>query len=241
MIRKGSIWMVKENTQNDSWMWRKILKYRETAKLFYRLEVRNGEKTSFWYERWSSLEQLKDVVREGGSIDMGIPLNATVRESRSHRRRCHRQPILNRVEEEIEKYQVNWVQNEDISLWKNEKGKYKKAFSTRGTWLNIREEHQTCYWHKAIWFKHATPKYSFIAWVVIQGRLLTGDRMQLWNGNVDTSCVFCQEQMETLSHLFFECSYSRQIWENLMREVLKDKYTVEWRNLIRFSVGDSNI
>lgn len=50
LIRKSSIWTIKENTQGGSWMWRKILKCREYAKKFYKVEVRNGSSTSFWNE-----------------------------------------------------------------------------------------------------------------------------------------------------------------------------------------------
>lgn len=50
LIRKSSFWMVKDNTQVGSWMWKKILKCREIAKRLYRVEVRNGKKTSFWFE-----------------------------------------------------------------------------------------------------------------------------------------------------------------------------------------------
>lgn len=55
LIRKGSIWSVRDNTQTGSWMWRKILKCRDLAKQMYRVEVKNGIKASFWYELWSSL------------------------------------------------------------------------------------------------------------------------------------------------------------------------------------------
>ena len=44
--------------------------------------------------------------------------------------------------------------------------------------------------------------------------------MKNWNGNVDLSCIFCQEPLETVGHLFFECSYSKQIWEELVKGVL---------------------
>ena len=73
------------------------------------------------------MDCLQDILREGGYIDMGIPTNATVEDSRSHRRRNYCVQILNRVEMEIENYKENWSQGEDISLWKNEKGKYKKV------------------------------------------------------------------------------------------------------------------
>ncbi|KAL0697376.1 hypothetical protein Bca4012_053498 [Brassica carinata] len=49
-------------------------------------------------------------------------------------------------------------------------------------------------------------------------RLPTGERMRNWNGNADVACVLCQEPLEIMDHLFFECSYSTQIiWENLMK------------------------
>lgn len=44
LIRKGSLWTVRENTQIGSWMWRKILKYWEIAKQMYRVEVKMGRK-----------------------------------------------------------------------------------------------------------------------------------------------------------------------------------------------------
>ena len=103
LIRKSSFWMVKENTQAGSSMWKKILKCREIAKRMYRVEVRNGKKTSLWFENWSPMGCLKDLLGDGSCIDMGILINATVEESWRHRRRSHRVLILNRVEEEIEK------------------------------------------------------------------------------------------------------------------------------------------
>lgn len=169
LIRKGSLWLVKDNTQLGSWMWRKILKYREIAKRLYGVEVRNGEKASFWYERWTPLGCLDDILRDGGSLALRIPKNATVAESRNHRRRYHRFPILNKVEEEMDKFRANATQEEDVSLWRNNKGKYKRRFSTKETWLSIRENTLTCDWHQAVWFKHSTPRYSFITWVAMRG------------------------------------------------------------------------
>lgn len=135
------MWTVKENTQAGSWMWRKILECREVAKKLYRVEVKNGKKAYFWHEAWSSLGCLKYIFSDGSHINMGIPINATVDASRKHIRKYHRVIVLNRVEEEIEKYKANIVQEEDISLWENGKGQYKMKFSTNETWKVIRERH----------------------------------------------------------------------------------------------------
>lgn len=78
LIRKGSIWMVKDSTQTGSWMWRKILKCREIAKSFYGVEVKDGMKTSFWYERWSPLGCVQDMLSGRGQYDLSIPANANV-------------------------------------------------------------------------------------------------------------------------------------------------------------------
>ena len=107
--------------------------------------------------------------------------------------RQHQVPILNRVEVEIEKYKAKLIQEEDVSLWRNEKGKYNRRFSTRETWLSIRENYQVCYLHQAVWLKYATPKFFFIIWIAMHGRLSIIDRMSCWNENVNASCVLCQE------------------------------------------------
>lgn len=67
-------------------------------------------------------------------IDIGISINANVEACGMHRRRHHRNPIFNRVEMEIERYKATRVEEEDISLWKNKNGDYKKCFSSRDTW-----------------------------------------------------------------------------------------------------------
>ena len=216
-------------------MWKKLLKCREIAKSLYQVEVRNGKKISFWFEAWSSLDCLHEVLSGRGHIDMSILANETVEACRNHRKRYHRAHILNTVELEIEKFKESWVDEKDVSLWRNGKGKYKNVFSTCETWHNIREKHQLCSWHPAVWFKHATPKYAFVTWMVIQGRLSTGDRMIAWNVNADGSCVLCRNPLETAMHLFCQCPYSMQIWEALMKGVLRDQFTVDWESLVRLT------
>lgn len=63
--------------------------------------------------------------------------------------------------------------------------------------------------------------------------------MLSWNGNIDPSCVFCHDPIETRRHLFFECAFSAQIWEVMMRGVLCDSFTTEWDELMRL-VSNTN-
>jgi len=57
--------------------------------------------------------------------------------------------------------------------------------------------------------------------------------MKQWNGSINTSCILCTEPLETVEHLFFECSFSNQIWEGLMKGLLRDKFTVSWKEMMR--------
>lgn len=214
-------------------MWKKILKTRAIAKGFHRVEVKNGETTSFWNDHWSSMGRLIDVVGERGHIELGIRANETVAEAiLIHRRRNHRSDVLNKVEEELDKVRNEENLMEDIALWKSKEDVYKKNFSSKNTWQMIRQDHTVQEWSRGVWFKHATPKYSFHIWTAMRNRLITCDRILKWNPTINPTCVLCQQSMETRNHLFFTCAYSSQIWKKLMRGLLRSRYTEDWEEIV---------
>ncbi|XP_013713276.1 uncharacterized protein LOC106416947 [Brassica napus] len=95
LIRKGSFWSVSNTTTSGSWVWRKLLKHRELATQFLRMEVGNGKHTSFRYDVWSKLGCLKVALGDRGLIDLGIGDNALVSDvlGRQRRRRRHKEQI----------------------------------------------------------------------------------------------------------------------------------------------------
>lgn len=162
---------------------------------------------------------------------MGVPDHYTVAEAkRNRRRRNHRVVILNQIEEELSK--SGGYQDEDIVLWKHAEGKYMGNFSTSKTWEQIREKKPACDWSKGVWFSQSTPKFSFLMWVAIKGRLQTTDRMQIWNTSINTTCVLCNSTPESCAHLFFDCSYTKKIWRSLVGGLMQDSFTTDWSNLI---------
>lgn len=197
----------KRNTQTGSWMWGKILKYREMAKQFYQVQVKNGKSASFWHDKWSSLGCLLDVIGMRGYIDMGLGKYAMVEDAANHRRRRHRLELLNRVEDEIEKWKEKASSEEDVGMWRVSDDKFKSKFSTKSTWEMLRARSAECTWSRGVWFRYVTPRYAFITWIAIHNRLSTGDRMMRWGGSVNTACSLCDELVETRDHLFFDCRY----------------------------------
>ena len=88
-------------------------------------------------------------------------------------------------------------------------------------------------WYKGIWFPCNTPRYSFMAWIAVQNRLPTGDRILTWNMSVTTTCSLCPEPLETRNHLFYKCKYSEEVWKNLTLKLLSVHYTNDWEEVIR--------
>lgn len=77
-LHKDSFWMVKGLTRKGSWMWNKLLKYRDLARTFIRVEVHNGKNTSFWFDNWSQRGSLYELLETHGYIDLGIPRDTMI-------------------------------------------------------------------------------------------------------------------------------------------------------------------
>ncbi|CAF1810866.1 unnamed protein product [Brassica napus] len=165
---------------------------------------------------------------------MGIKREATVEEAviSARRRKRHRTLELNEIEEELLAVKEKMRSNaEDVALWKR-KSDFKPTFSTQETWMLIRDTKSTCNWEKGIWFSQASPKFDFITWLAKLDRLSTIDRVSRWTQGIDETCVLCKNAVETWNHLFYECSYSGQVWEYLVRGILRSEYTNIWSEIV---------
>ena len=125
LLRRKYFWEVKVSTQSGSWMWKKLLKLRDIAKMYYKKEVGNGRSTSFWYYNWSSKGVLFEILGERGPIVKGIGNEATVEEAvfKVRRRRRHRNVVLTDIETELAKVEEKMCESlEDVSLWRCKSG-----------------------------------------------------------------------------------------------------------------------
>ncbi|XP_019252743.1 PREDICTED: uncharacterized protein LOC109231537 [Nicotiana attenuata] len=78
------------------------------------------------------------------------------------------------------------------------------------------------------------PKWIFILRLAIQDRLATKERLARWGSIDETLCTMCHRSNETVQHLFFDCDYSKEIWQKLlhwqgvMRRGKQWKEEVQW-------------
>ncbi|XP_024010600.1 uncharacterized protein LOC112086028 [Eutrema salsugineum] len=136
LIGNGSIWRIRDSTTLGSWIWKKILKYRTTTINLYQLDIGDGARTSFWFDKWSKLSYLFDIFGDRGVIDLGIPLHASLESVwNRYRRGSNRNALLRQVEEEIkEKQRQQILHDEDVALWRGKGDTFRSTFSLKDIW-----------------------------------------------------------------------------------------------------------
>lgn len=66
-------------------------------------------------------------------------------------------------------------------------------------------------WFPFIWHKLQVPRYGFTAWLILQEKLLTRDRMLSFQMVTPLLCVLCLQHNESHEHIFCDCPFSRVV------------------------------
>ena len=85
-------------------------------------------------------------------------------------------------------------------------------FSLKSAWDIARVHHEPWPWEKLIWHSVIPKTYSILCWRVLWKKLPTLDHVKQFHPEIDQLCCLCEAEPETVSHLFLECTYTRDIW-----------------------------
>lgn len=89
------------------------------------------------------------------------------------------------------------------------------------------------HWYKVVWNKAFIPKHALCMWMACQKRLPTQDRLIQWKSEPpDIKCVLCKLTVETHDHLFFQCTFSRSIWNTVKKETGIQNCPDKWTDII---------
>ena len=94
-----------------------------------------------------------------------------------------------------------------------------------------------------MWSPWAPPKCSFFAWLAVQNRLWTSDRLAIRGWPHQPTCQLCRCSLETARHILFECRYSKRVWADaavwlkcptLMQDLASGRATVleYWNSVV---------
>ena len=166
---------------------------------------------------------LIDIVGSLGPQVSGIPIDSSVSEAVSlgaWRESRSRNPILRRLRQSLPTQipDINLPEN-DYYRWRNSPDDPPSVFSTSKLWTSLNPSPPLVSWYKAVWFSQKIPKHSFMAWLLLKGRMLTRDRLRSWGLQVPAECLLCGHAAETANHLFFDCQFSTAVWNLLLVRV----------------------
>lgn len=235
MLQQSSFWDVRDDNKG-SWIWRKLLKLRQLAYPFIRIEVMNGEKAFSWFDDWLEMGKLFDITGATGTRYLGVRRGARVSEAVSQGQwkvRGQRSRHFQALHAKIQATPVMQADlGENVYMWCHAMDTYKEQFSARDTWDQIRSRKAQVAWCSSVWFPQGVPRYSFILWLAVQNMLSTGDRMRMWGIRQD--CVLCGERDETRDRMFFACPYSYSVWDRVASVLIGPGINPDWQDTLTF-------
>ncbi|KAL0386178.1 UNVERIFIED_CONTAM: hypothetical protein Sradi_3012100 [Sesamum radiatum] len=121
-------------------------------------------------------------------------------------------PLLRRLADILDRFITAFISPKAVvqcmADWSNTKG-----LETSKAYEYFRPKLMRQSWKTVIWKAFIPPKYSFILWLGLRGRLATRDRHAFLQEEYSYS--FCINTMESVSHLFFACPFSVHVWTNI--------------------------
>lgn len=94
-------------------------------------------------------------------------------------------------------------------------------------------------WRKIVCNNLGSLKWVFILRLEALGRLPTKDRLMHWGVVDNQTCPMCASQLESISHLFFQCDVCALVWNKLLQWQRIDRTTIIWSYELRWAEGNA--
>lgn len=183
LLKGRSFWSV-SIPQESLCVWRKLLRLREWVWPLIKHVIANGTSTFLRYDNWHPMGPI--IQRRGERIVYAAATKRNAKVSTiirgnewkwprtseliEPRRNSNMLPDQSRVDE------VRWVLDGS--------GK----FAIQSTWEHVRDRKPVVRWWHLLWFPNHIPRFSFVVWTAIRGRLSTGDRLVGFGVTNDSTC-----------------------------------------------------
>ncbi|GJX93922.1 hypothetical protein Tco_0348508 [Tanacetum coccineum] len=113
---------------------------------------------------------------------------------------------------------LNIMHNVADTLEWRDYGGLVKHLSVATVWHSIRPRDEEVDWCDVVWFSKCIPRHAFHLWLVVKHCLKTQDKLRVWDVHGNSPmvlCPLCELLPNSHEHLFFECIFSRQVWDSL--------------------------
>ncbi|KAL9685328.1 hypothetical protein QQ045_022776 [Rhodiola kirilowii] len=111
------------------------------------------------------------------------------------------------------------------------------GFGVKDIYKMLRGPREVVDWLKLVWNSFNAPRDSINAWLAVQNKLLTRDRLGHWGVSGSKSCALCGEEDESRDHLFFECRFTAVVWHSVLGFLQIQPAFIQWECLIPWFKG----
>ncbi|XP_022042083.1 uncharacterized protein LOC110944745 [Helianthus annuus] len=221
-----------------TWGWRKLLAIRNMVRPFIWKSIGSGSETNAWSDIWCDLGPLRKFITPRIIANAGFHLQSSLADIVSPNGQW-RWPIAwyNLFPVLINLIPPSIRENvRDRLVWKDLEGNT-CHFTSWEVWNSIRIHDNKVNWVNMVWFKQCIPKHSFHIWLVIRNKLKTQDRLSVWEAGSETNlklmcCPLCCFDRDSRDHLFFECSFAAQVWNNVRTMTNMEHVNGEWSDIM---------
>ncbi|GKA87855.1 putative reverse transcriptase domain, reverse transcriptase zinc-binding domain protein [Tanacetum coccineum] len=103
----------------------------------------------------------------------------------------------------------------------------------------IRPRGEEVDWYHMVWFSYCVPRNTFLLWLMMRNSLKTQHILKQWDVGINTDlnlirCSLCDLQADSREHLFFECSYSTQVWATVRHLASMDNVPSVLQNIMLY-------
>ncbi|KAJ9535959.1 hypothetical protein OSB04_un000877 [Centaurea solstitialis] len=231
-LRNMGLWTARKNNR-WSWVLTKMMGIREDVRRFVSVRVGDGQTTNAWEDAWLPCGPLSEFVPHRFIHAHSFSVGTTVKQLLDTFHDGWPDYWVNRFPE-LATVALPTLQNDvqDACCWNidaNGNGK----FTVQRAYYAFEGEHPIVPWWRMVWFKAHIPKHSFCLWTACLNRLPTQDRIAAWKEEPpDMRCSLCGISRDSHDHLFFECSFSRQIWLQVMDKVQWVDFPCSWSGIV---------
>ncbi|XP_021996200.1 uncharacterized protein LOC110893398 [Helianthus annuus] len=220
-----------------TWGWRKILALRDLVRPFLWKSIGNGANTNVWSDTWCNVCPLRSHISPRAIANAGFNLQSSVAEMIDSSGNWKWPVAWYDLFPVLINLQVPVLHDtQDRLVWINSEGN-SCYFSSWEVWNNIRYREHVVSWLHMVWFKQCIPRHSFHLWMVIRNKLKTQDRMSVWEAGSATNlnlmcCPLCYHDRDSRNHLFFECSYAKEIWLSIRDMANMGNVNGRWEDIM---------
>jgi hypothetical protein len=177
----------------------------------------DGHKASFWTSSWLEARSTKLVAPL--IYEASKRKKRTVHDALANNRSIADVSVANFSVEHMTQFITLWGMLQDVVLLPGTPDTISWTLAADGVYSvgsAYKAQFQgstSCSFKQIIWKVWAPPKCRFFAWLAVQNRLWTSDRLAIRGWPHQPTYQLCRCQPETARHILFECRFSKHIWQ----------------------------